>query len=86
MTGGGIASLEAQVSVRHRTFGASPHPGATIFLLRIEGAFRRFFSSFSAMASLEHLNCEGVNFGQLAWRHARSGVRGGFGRNKTRRF
>ena len=47
--------------MHHRTFGASPHPGATIFLLRIEGASARFFSWFSAMASLAttnaHLNC-----------------------------
>ena len=49
------------VSVHHRTFGASPTRGATIFLLRIEGASARFFSWFSAMASLAptnaHLNC-----------------------------
>ena len=38
-----IRFVEAQISVRHRTFGASPHPGATIFLLRIEGASARFF-------------------------------------------
>ena len=38
-----------------------PTRGATIFLLRIEGASARFFSWFSAMASLAptnaHLNC-----------------------------
>ena len=53
--------VEAQASVHHRTFGASPQPGATIFLLRIEGASARFFSWFSAIASLAptnaHLNC-----------------------------
>jgi hypothetical protein len=42
-------------------FRGKSHPGATIFLLRIEGASARFFSSFSAMASLAptnaHLNC-----------------------------
>ena len=39
-----IRFVEAQVFVRHRTFGASSHPGATIFLLRIEGGSARFFS------------------------------------------
>jgi hypothetical protein len=77
-----IRFVEAQVSVRHRTFGASSHPGATIFLLRIEGGSARFFSWFSAMASLAptnaHLNCEGVSLAPANWRHARSGLSGRF--------
>ena len=77
-----IRFVEAQVSVRHRTFGASSHPGATVFLLRIEGGSARFFSWFSAMASLAptnaHLNCEGVSLAPANWRHARSGLSGRF--------
>ena len=67
-------------------WGKSP-PGGDHFPSAHRGRFRAIFLIVFGDGFVgAHLNCEGVNFGPAAWRHARSGLGAPFEPTKSRVF